>query len=59
MEWMNFWSLTDAQAIARVHPEDRQRVQDTHSRLPGQTLAATVFNLLRSEVVRPSEVVPS
>lgn len=52
LNWMDFWSLSDDKAIARVHPEDRQRVLDTHSRLPGQTLAATVFNLLQAEQVR-------
>ena len=56
LNWMDFWSLTDAQAISRVHPEDRKRVLDTHSRLPGQTLASTVFNALRHELVRASDV---
>ena len=52
LNWMDFWSLSDADAIAKVAEGDRQRVLDTHSRLPGQTLASTVFNALRHGIVR-------
>lgn len=54
LNWMDFWSLSDADAIAKVTEGDRERVLDTHSRLRGQSLAATVFNLLRNGVVQAS-----
>lgn len=52
LDWSDFYSLNDAAAIAKVRAEDRATVRDTHAKLPGQSLATTVYNLLRHGVVK-------
>lgn len=46
---------TDEAALARVHPDDHERILDTHSKLPGQSLTTTVDNALFHGTARPSE----
>lgn len=47
-------NLSDDAAIERIHPEDRAKVLEIHSRLPGQKLATTVYNALFHELARPA-----
>lgn len=53
MNWMDFWCLNRDQALLKVHPDDRPKVEQVHSRLHGQTMAATCFNLLSAGLVKP------
>lgn len=46
--------MNDASAIAKIHPDDRAKVLDTHTRLPGQRLATTVYNALFHGTARPA-----